>query len=636
MASTNLLKMVSVLLVLALYCWITSATELEDRSCSGGLVWSNCTKNCTITCDDFEPACAEGCTPGCKCPDDKPHFHDCRCWTYNDCYTILHCTGGQVWSWEGGREGKECHATCDSPNIDCPAKSRIWGCRCPPERPLWNGNLCVRLSECPQSKQCTGGQVWKDCGSTCTATCSEPTPRCSTECASRCECPPEKPILRKGECVKYSQCPDEERCSGGMLWTTCGSACTKTCMEPNPRCTRQCVARCQCPPSRPILWNGLCIPFDHCPVAERCPSDRVWKDCGSACPKSCDDQEPTCSKKCAQGCFCPDDAPYLSNGTCVALDKCPVENQCKHGMIYSNCTSECTATCYRPFPRGCAQCVPGCTCPYNKPFLDNGECVGYQDCSRRHVCPENQEWVLFGAECVQTCEDRKPDCANREIQAGCQCKPDRPYIERNETGRCFTASECDAIVGLTTTAAPKCPDIQVWHQSASPCTRTCDDPFPTCTSENEARCACPNSAPIWHENQCIRVDQCPGKVKNECSGGQVWMSCGSKCTQTCGDPSTLCEGGCYSRCQCPLGRPVLHMGKCIGRDQCPTEQERMTTPAPGCTGGRTWQNCASPCTFTCETRYNLVCAAVCIKKCACPKHAPFWHEGKCVAESDCP
>lgn len=55
------------------------------------------------------------------------------------------------------------------------------------------------------------------------------------------------------------------KCTGGQNYTTCGSACTKTCQNPNPVCMRGCVKKCQCPTGT-VLQKGNCIDKADCPV----------------------------------------------------------------------------------------------------------------------------------------------------------------------------------------------------------------------------------------------------------------------------------------------------------------------------------------------------------------------------------
>ncbi|KAM0424570.1 hypothetical protein ACHAPT_010289 [Fusarium lateritium] len=40
-------------------------------------------------------------------------------------------------------------------------------------------------------------------------------------------------------------------------------------------------------------------------TAQKCPADRVWNDCGSACPETCTSSpDRVCIAVCVRGCFC--------------------------------------------------------------------------------------------------------------------------------------------------------------------------------------------------------------------------------------------------------------------------------------------------------------------------------------------
>ena len=51
------------------------------------------------------------------------------------------------------------------------------------------------------------------------------------------------------------------------MWNDCGSMCTKTCAEPTPRCTKQCVPKCECPAAAPVWAKGECIEAATCDAA---------------------------------------------------------------------------------------------------------------------------------------------------------------------------------------------------------------------------------------------------------------------------------------------------------------------------------------------------------------------------------
>ena len=54
-----------------------------------------------------------------------------------------------------------------------------------------------------------------------------------------------------------------------------------------------------------------------------CPPGMIYRQCGSLCPRTCDNTETlTCQSGCAKGCFCPD-GQVVYNGRCVHPIVCP-------------------------------------------------------------------------------------------------------------------------------------------------------------------------------------------------------------------------------------------------------------------------------------------------------------------------
>jgi hypothetical protein len=63
--------------------------------------------------------------------------------------------------------------------------------------------------------------------------------------------------------------PPAHGCDGGRRWNECASACERTCAEPAPMCTVQCVARCECPPEAPLVQGGACVASEACAAEPR-------------------------------------------------------------------------------------------------------------------------------------------------------------------------------------------------------------------------------------------------------------------------------------------------------------------------------------------------------------------------------
>ena len=142
------------------------------------------------------------------------------------------------------------------------------------------------------------------------------------------------------------------------MFTPCGSACPPTCDSSNVACTFNCVPGCFCP-SGMVDHNGTCIDPLQCPNAQgkfntnisllqlcmscckhvqcfavanhkqntivdtQCSGGKVYTDCGSACPTTCETygRELSCPAVCVSGCFCPV-GTVDNHGTCIDPMQC--------------------------------------------------------------------------------------------------------------------------------------------------------------------------------------------------------------------------------------------------------------------------------------------------------------------------
>ncbi|XP_064226358.1 mucin-6 [Aotus nancymaae] len=92
-----------------------------------------------------------------------------------------------------------------------------------------------------------------------------------------------------------------------------GNSSCATLSEYSRRCSmeRQPVRR----------WRGPSL----CPVGQ-CPANQVYQECGSACVKTCSNPQHSCSSTCTFGCFCPEGTvlnDLSNNHTCVPITQCP-------------------------------------------------------------------------------------------------------------------------------------------------------------------------------------------------------------------------------------------------------------------------------------------------------------------------
>ncbi|XP_063365845.1 serine protease inhibitor swm-1-like [Cydia amplana] len=181
-------------------------------------------------------------------------------------------------------------------------------------------------------EECPPNEEYLLCGTACPFNCSNPGPvpvTCSDDCIEGCFC--KSGFLRNdtGECVNADECIGETNpiCSANEEFLACGTACARTCTDPEPlNCGLACSMGCFCKSG--YVRNqktNKCVTLDKCPVSlvELCLNqNEVYDLCLASCEPSCADPTPICSKKCTGGCVC---APGLLRdgfGDCVSVDKC--------------------------------------------------------------------------------------------------------------------------------------------------------------------------------------------------------------------------------------------------------------------------------------------------------------------------
>ncbi|KHJ77409.1 trypsin Inhibitor like cysteine rich domain protein [Oesophagostomum dentatum] len=146
-----------------------------------------------------------------------------------------------------------------------------------------------------------------------------------------------------GLCIRERSFVGKEKCGENEERKKCGTACERSCSNPSPVCTKQCILNvCQCKPgyTRDDATNK-CISYDSC------PKDRVIPCSEMNCPKG---------TRCELGrVICPFVPPCFTRQTiCVSSEtcktkKCPPGTECQQETI--NCF---VAPCPQPEP----QCVP--------------------------------------------------------------------------------------------------------------------------------------------------------------------------------------------------------------------------------------------------------------------------------------
>ncbi|XP_013391189.1 zonadhesin isoform X1 [Lingula anatina] len=360
------------------------------------------------------------------------------------CSDHADCSSGQLCCSNGcGHVCKDPEPIVTVDNYDCPDIRCQQDLGCDGSSLKRDSNGCP-MCECQSEetttvasvdKTCVGGMVWKECGSPCTRTCSEPSPMCIEMCAPKCECPNGQVWHEKKEqCVDMAECSTSV-CTGGQEWFECGMSCTATCDEPNPICNRMCAARCQCPSSKPIFHDGVCKELKDCPGVHLVPEPEPTDHCSEGCPKgqTCQQQQVQCIR-----------APCPMMWTCLPEPEMPCAmpmcaTRCEYGYALdargcmtcdcrstpqSNCPVElCADSCgYTTDEYGCKKCTPCTECPMLKCVpckygyeMDENGC---QTCDclqtpRRHMCP----MVM----CANHCPFGRREMDTLKHCTGCEC-----------------------------------------------------------------------------------------------------------------------------------------------------------------------------------------------------------------------
>jgi len=212
-----------------------------------------CSKHCLVYYDGCNVCgCKDGETTLCtemKCPKSTEGDFICK-----------ECESGYSWNNKTRQ--------CENQNI-CRNHCQVYfdGCNeciCNKNNSMVCSKLVCFFQETPKCSQCDNGYEW-----------NPNTMECEKKCFNDCdiwfdgcndyECNSNNTIISKTQRVcKRHENAHCKKCESNMQWNDCGSACTATCMHPNPICSMICTPRCECPPSMPIYHRHQCIQRKDC------------------------------------------------------------------------------------------------------------------------------------------------------------------------------------------------------------------------------------------------------------------------------------------------------------------------------------------------------------------------------------
>nr|XP_039255483.1 balbiani ring protein 3-like isoform X2 [Styela clava] len=527
----------------------------------------------------------------------------------------------------------KCPATCATPKPPQCEMIEKKQCICPPNMVQYSVgyNTCVKLEDCPK---CNYNSVPTDCAPVCPETCPDDTicKRRGCQKGVSCICPPgtvrlnrQLPVI----CVTLDQCPP--LCNYPRVPIGCGTACPATCEDPDPNCEAKCTPEniCSCPEGylQRSKKDKTCVRIEDCPVNLQCRSPAVPMKCERQCPATCEQKPWFCTVKCKSEyiCGCPEEYIQLSmeNKKCVREGKCP--RACDSPKVFQLCPSMCQPTCDRPKITGCRRgcSAINCVCPEGMVQRDesNRTCIRLSECPG--ACEKPKVFQSCPSMCQPTCDRPKiTGCRRGCSDMNCVCPEGMVQIdESNRT--CIRLSDCPGA----------CDSPKVFQSCSSLCQPTCDRPKITkcrrgCSAIN---CVCPEGMVQIDESNrtCIRPSECPVK---KCEPPKVRIKCSTSCPETCDEKSRHCSNKCTSDyiCGCPENYIQMSMKDqtCVKEGECPR-----------CIPPKVYQKCALPCQPTCLFPKRTICGRSCgNRKCVCPPGMiqVDRHNYTCIEASECP
>jgi len=204
----------------------TQYSQPYCASCKSNLEWTTCGSSCTPTCSNTSLSCNDSkCVEKCQCPSNKPIYHNGVCLPSDECFNFKDV----------------CPDNCTIYNDGCN------NCTCLSGLDACTNRNCFTTGT-PQCTKCTSNMEWNDCGSSCTKTCSDPSPLCIASCLSQCECPANAPILKNGTCIPYSKCDckcQSASLPNGKYLASRTKKCQKFTTQTECKTSKNCLWKCQ-------------------------------------------------------------------------------------------------------------------------------------------------------------------------------------------------------------------------------------------------------------------------------------------------------------------------------------------------------------------------------------------------------
>ncbi|RDD36819.1 SCO-spondin, partial [Trichoplax sp. H2] len=591
------------------WCYTTDPLVPRERcnisTCIDGnwgswMPWSECSKPCgggsqrrARFCNNPAPS-----TNGIDCKGSSLETKTC-----ND--KICSSEMCSVWShWSGW---SSCSKTCGTGE-----RRKYRMCLDPLHYNIQNDSLVdyCNTNCCPEGIWDTWSE-WSTCSVTCGGGIRERKRNCNSV-PGGCEI-----ASCTGEATDWESCNSQNcsSCTGGMVYSNCGTPCPATCSNPEVFCAPECTPGCRCPAGQ-VVQNGICVHITKCAcyannsgVITTIDADKSALINGKNC--ICQNGRLSCPvnggwslwsawSKCSETCgvnakkiryrYCNNPKPQDNGEGCLGpnheiqncpLTNCPVDGAWSSWTSWSTCSKPCGGgyqsrmrTCDNPAPKyGGKVCLE--TSVSGK--IERRSCNSAR-CLEPCIASGKLESDCANS-CYSTCDDIREGvvCKNSSCVKGCRsCMPGLLY----QDGQCVKQSACKCQFSIGSHPDIPVNNVHIVYDSTS-----------RSVSYLTSHLFQPGAAVSVGCHTCTCVNgkfSCSAQCQT--NGGWSDWSKWSSCSVTCGS-------GINTRVRsCTNPAPAANGNDCIGNaietkscslDACPVDCKWSQWSA--------WSNCSHPC-----------------------------------------
>ncbi|XP_022255312.1 hemocytin-like [Limulus polyphemus] len=464
---------------------------------------------------------------------------------------------------------------------------------------------------------------------------------CSQSNSQNCECTSMAEYFR--ECFRLggvineawrtsNSCPI--LCENGKEYQQCGSACERTCQNPEPPCSQDwCVDGCHCPRGK-VLNKGRCISQEECPCdhqgREYASGEEMQQDCNTCL---CQGGQWICTKEiCPALCSVTGDAHY----TTFDGKRYDFKGTCSYYLVYNDnftveednlaCTGDLTAHGFRRQNGNFFSCMKSVNIrspegtvvklKQNLEVIVNGEDINFLPLSAPGIFVTRISGQYIQAKLSNGLSVYWDGKRRIYIEA-----PSALYGRTKGFCGTFNRNQADDFLtregdketnpvdfGNKWKVKEKCPDAFLGDETTSPCDGN-------------------------QERQAIGETLCNQMMES------IFKSCHQHVAvapyyEMCLYDVCACEEGLES-CACSA---IAHYAEACSRQKILVNwRPHMPECGVHCTGGQIYQPCGRSCEYTCsQIAIQTECTDRCVEGCACPQGMTLDANGICTSLSSCP